>query len=62
MTPMTPTQALERALRARRELARERATLPMPEKLRQLVELQRISLLARQPQGPGDRRCVWKLE
>jgi hypothetical protein len=62
MTPMTPAQALERALQARRELARKRAALPMPEKLRQLVELQRISLLARPQQDPGDRRCVWELE
>jgi hypothetical protein len=40
---------------------RKQACLPIQEKIRILVELQKISLTVKPKRGPDDRRMVWQL-
>jgi hypothetical protein len=43
------------------EFHRKQAQLPIQEKIRILVELQKISLTVKPKRGPEDRRMIWQL-
>ncbi|MBN2036172.1 MAG: hypothetical protein JW768_05465 [Chitinispirillaceae bacterium] len=47
--------------RKKEEFHRDRALLPIEEKIKILVKLQKISLTIRPKQGEEDTRTVWKL-
>jgi hypothetical protein len=47
---------------AKENLHRELAMLPIEEKIRILVELQKIALTIRPAKGPNDPRMVWKID
>jgi hypothetical protein len=47
--------------RKKEEFHRRQARLPIEEKIRILIELQKISLTIRPRRGRDDRRMVWQL-
>lgn len=53
---------VQKIFRQKEQFHRDRARLPIEEKLRILVELQKIALTIRPKQGDGDRRFVWHIE
>jgi hypothetical protein len=47
---------------AKEDLHRELAKLPVEEKIRILVKLQKIALTIKPVTGPDDTRTVWKID
>ena len=47
--------------RQKEEYHRAQARLPIEEKIRILVELQKMSLIIRPKQGEADHRIVWRI-
>lgn len=47
--------------RRKKEFHRRQARLPVEEKIKILIELQKIALTIRPRKGVEDRRAVWKL-
>lgn len=53
---------VKRIFKNKEKFHRQQARLPIEEKIRILVELQKISLTLRPNRGSGDRRVVWQLK
>jgi hypothetical protein len=52
---------VQEIFRKKEEYHRAQARLPIEEKVRILVELQKISLKIRPPEAETDKRLVWRL-
>lgn len=53
---------VQRIFSKKTEFHRQQARLPIEEKIKILVELQKIALTIRPNRGPGDTRVVWHLK
>jgi hypothetical protein len=56
------TDIVKRIFKNKEQFHREQARLPIEEKIKNLVELQKIALTLRPNRGPGDPRVVWQLK
>ena len=56
------TEIVKRIFKNKTEFHRQQARLPIEEKIKILVELQKIALTLRPNRGPGDTRVVWQLK
>ena len=54
-------ETVERIFESKRQFHRQQAQLPIEEKIRILVELQKIALNIRKTAGQGDQRRIWEL-
>jgi hypothetical protein len=56
------TDIVKRIFKNKAEFHRQQARLPIEEKIKILVELQKIALTLRPNRDPGDPRVVWQLK
>lgn len=56
------TNLVKRIFKNKEKFHRQQARLPIEEKIKILIELQKIALTLRPNRGKSDRRVVWELK